>query len=250
MNDKFLYQLHEEPDSEYTKNLQQRLFQLADPPERKLEINFQRLSVTRRAKLVWVTAALAVSILLLVTISPVRAFVQSLITKIAGQTFEITDDYPGDNYPDDETIIEPQIMSLTDALAAFPHKVNLPTYTPPGYVLNEEKVQLYIGEDAGFMADRIELTWLSSNNQINLIITNRDLSVGEIVAPNSVEEIYLDADHPAAVIRGGWNADKKVWTTEFHYEIVRLRWLNGDLTYELMGTDLEQLTQVALSILE
>jgi hypothetical protein len=250
MNDKFLYQLHEEPDSEFAKNLQQMLFQLAQPPERKSDMNFERLSVTQRAKLAWITVALAVSVLLFVTISPVRAFVSSLITKIAGLTFEITADYPGDNYPDHETTIEPQRLSLTDALAAFPHKVNLPTYLPSRYILNEENVRVYIGEDAGFMADTMELTWLSNDKQINLIITNRDLSIAEIVAPNSVEEISLDANHPAAVIRGGWDVDKKAWITKMGYEIVRLRWLSGDLSYELMGTDLEQLKKVALSILE
>jgi len=248
MSDEFLYQLHEEPDSEFAKNLQQMLRQFPQEPERRSKVSFQRLSATPKIKLTWVTVAIAVSLLLLVSSAPVRAFLSSLVATIAGQTFELTDDYPGDNYPGPETIVEPQILSLTDALDAFPHTVNLPTYIPSGYTLNEENVRGYLGEDAGFLADTLEITWLSANSSIFLTITNRDMSGGEIVAPDSVQEISLDADYPAVVIRGGWDADKKIWTGA--YGTIRLRWVAGDIAYELMGTDLDQLIEIALSTLD
>lgn len=248
MSDEFLYQLHEEPDSEFAKNLQQMLHQFNQGSERRSKINFQRLSATPKAKFTWVTVAVAISILLFVTIAPVRAFLSSLVANIAGHTFELTDDYPGDDYPGPETIIEPRILSLTDALDAFPHNVNLPTHIPSGYTLDEENVRSYIGEDAGLMADTLEITWLSANNRIILTITNRDMSGGEIVAPDSVQEISLDANCPAVVIRGGWDADRKIWTGD--YGTIRLRWLAGDIAYELMGTDLDQLIEIALSTLD
>lgn len=248
MNDNFLYQLNEEPDSEFTKKLHQRLFNYdVQTSDRKSNINFQRLLATRKAQLGWITVAVAISLLLLTTISPVRAFVSSFIANIAGQVFEMTDDYPGDNNLGDEIMIEPQVLSLADALATFPHKVYLPTYIPSGYILNEN-VRVYIGEDTGYIPDTIEITWLAEDSGIILIITNRDWSVGEIVAPNSVEEISLDANHPAVVIRGGWDADEKIWTAA--HGTIRLRWLAGEITYELMGTDLEQLIEIALSTLD
>jgi len=247
MNDKFLHELHEEPNPEFAKKLHQKLTQSTLNSKRTLNMNFQTFHVTRKAKLAWIAIALVATLSLLMTVSPVQAFVSSLITNIAGQVFEFTDDYPGDNYPGDETIIEPQVLALADALATFPHKVNLPTYIPSGYILNEN-VRVYVGEDAGFVADTIEITWLSENNGIMLIITNRDMSNGEIVAPDSVEEISLDANHPAVVIHGGWDADEKIWTTA--YGTIRLRWLAGDITYELMGTDLGQLIEIALSTLD
>jgi len=248
MSDEFLHQLHEEPDSEFAKNLQQMLRQFPQGPERRSKVSFQRLIATRKAQLTWITAAVAVSILLLVTIAPVRAFLSSLVATIAGQTFELTDDYPGDIYPGPEIIIEPRILSLTDALDAFPHNVNLPTYIPSGYTLDEENVQGYIGEDAGFLADTLEITWRSPNNSIFLMVTYRDMSGGEIVAPDSVQEISLDANYPAVVIRGGWDANRKIWTGA--YGTIRLRWLDGDIVYELMGTDLDQLIEIALSTLD
>jgi hypothetical protein len=248
MNDKFLYQLHEEPSPEFAENLHQKLTQSTLNSERTLNMNFQTFTITQKAKLVWIAITLVASLTLIMTASPVRAFVTSLIDKISGQTFVITDDYPGDNHSGDVTIFEPQILAIVDALAVFPHKVNLPTYVPFGYALNEENVRVYIGEDAGFLADTIEITWFSNGKGIILSITNRDLSSGEIVAPNSVEEISLDANHPAVVIRGGWDADKKVWNNE--YGNLRLRWLADDLAYELSGTDLTQLTEIALSTLK
>lgn len=244
MDDRFLYQLHEEPDSEFASNLRQMLRQFTQNSEQRSNTPFQRVFT---ARLAWITVAVAISILLLTTIAPVRAFIASTIANIAGQTFEMTDDYPGDNHPGNEIVIEPQILSLTDALGAFPHKVKLPTCLPSGYALNEEGVRVYIGEDAGFLADTIEITWLSENNGIELLVTNRDISGVEIVAPDSVTEISLDANHPAVVIQGGWDANQKIWSTA--YGALRLRWLIGDLTYELRGTDLEQLIEIASSTL-
>ncbi|MFZ5909688.1 MAG: hypothetical protein ACOYYU_06710 [Chloroflexota bacterium] len=248
MNDKFLHQLHEEPSPEFTKKLHQKLSQLTLTPEGTPKMNFQKFAVTQKPKLALIAIVLVASLTLLLTVSPVRAFMTSLVAKISGQIFEITDDYPGDNYSGDVTVVEPQILPLSDALAAFPHKVNLPTYIPSGYTLDEENIRVYLGEDAGFLADTIEFTWLSNDKGITLGITNRDLSSGEIVAPNSIEEVSLDANHPAVIIRGGWDADKKMWTNE--YGTVRLRWLAGDLSYELSGADLAQLTEMALSILK
>ena len=248
MNDKFLHQLHEEPSREFAKNLHQKLTRSTLNSERTLNMNIQTFPVTRKAKLAWIAITLVATLSLLMTVSPVRAFVASLLANISGQTFEMTDDYPGDNYSGDVTIIEPQTLTLVDALTVFPHKVNLPIYIPSGYVLDEENVQVYIGEEAGFMADTIEFTWFSDGKGITLSITNRDSSSGETVAPNSVEEIPLDVNHPAVVIRGEWDVDKKAWTNE--YGTVRLRWLVDDLTYELSGTDLAQLTEIALSTLK
>ena len=248
MNDKFLYQLHEEPSPEFAKNLRQRLAQPAVNSERRLTVTFPALTLTRKATWARIGIVLAASLTLLMIVSPMRAFVASLLDTISvsGQMFEVTDYYPGDNYGD-VTVIEPQILTLADALALFPHQINLPTYTPSGYALDEDHVWVYSGEDAGSLADTVELTWFSADEGVTLRITNRVSSLGEIVAPNSVEEISLDPTHPAVAIRGGWDVDKKAWTDE--YGSVRLRWLVGDLTYELIGTDLTQLTEVALSTL-
>lgn len=248
MDDKFLYQLQEQPDTEFAKNLHRKLVQSQPESKRRLDMNIHNF--IKNKKLVQVIALFVIAIIAIMAISPARAFVSSLITNIAGQLFEVTDDYPGDNYTDGEEIIEPQVMSLGDALAAFPYSIQLPTNIPSEYVLDEDNVRVYVGEDAGPFANSIEFSWLSSTGGgFRLMIAEKDYwGNGEIVAPNSVEEISLD-DHVAAVlVRGGWDADHKVWSNE--YGQLRLRWPVGDLMYELMGTDQEQLIEIATSTLK
>jgi hypothetical protein len=248
MDDKFLYQLQEQPDAEFVKNLRRQLGQSQPKPKRWLDMNIHNLIKNNR--LVQVTALFVIAVIAVTMISPARAFVSSLVTNIAGQLFEVTDDYPGDNYGDGEEIIEPQVMSLGDALAAFPYDVQLPTNIPSEYTLDEDNVRVYVGDDAGPFANMIEFSWRSTtqNDFILLHITDRDLNaIGEIVAPDSVEEILLNDAHPAVLIRGGWNADQKVWVDDVG---IRLRWSLGNLFYELKGTDQEQLLEIALSTLE
>lgn len=248
MDDKFLYQLQEQPDTEFAKTLHKQLAQPQSEPERRLGMNIHNL--INNKKLVQVAALLVIAIIAVMAISPVRAFVASFITNIAGQLFEVTADYPGDNYGEGEEIIEPQVMSLGDALAAFPYSIQLPTNIPSEYALDEDIVRVYVGDDAGPFANMIEFGWRSTtqNDFLLLHITDRDLNaIGEIVAPNSVEEILLDDAHPAVLIRGGWNADQKAWVDGVG---IRLRWSIGDLFYDLTGTDLEQLLEIAKSTLK
>ena len=141
----------------------------------------------------------------LLAISPARAMVSSLITNIAGQLFEVTDDYPGDNYAGGEEIIEPQVMSLTEALAVFTNDITMPAAIPSECALDEDHVLVYVGEDAGPFANSMELNWLSSTGGcFRLRIADEEYRSNiEIVSPGAVEEIYLDSDLAAVLIRGG-----------------------------------------------
>lgn len=248
MDDKFLYQLQEQPDTEFVKNLHRKLVQSQPEDRRRLDMNIHNLIINK--KLVQVVALFVITIIAIMAISPARAFVSPLITNIAGQLFEVTEDYPGDNYSDGEEIIEPQVMSLSDALVAFPYSIQLPSNIPSEYVLDEDNVRIYVGDDTGPFANTIEIGWRSTtqNGFIRLHITDSDLTtIGETVGPNSVEEILLDGVHPAVLIRGGWDADQKVWVDGIG---IRLRWSIGNLFYGLTGTDQEQLLEIAISTLK
>ncbi|HSQ17819.1 MAG TPA: hypothetical protein VLM83_08990 [Anaerolineales bacterium] len=247
MDDRFLYQLQEQPDVEFAKTLHRKLVQLHPESTRWLDMNPRNL--INNKKLVQVTALFVIAVIAVMAISPARALVSSFITNIAGQVFEVTDDYPGDNYTGEVEIIEPQVMSLTEALAVFPYDISMPTAIPSECVLDEDHVLVYVGEDAGPFANSMEFNWLSSKGGcFRLRITDEEYwSNGEIVAPDAVEEISLGSNLAAVLIRGGWDADHKVWSNEHG---VRLRWPLGDLMYELMGTDQEQLIEIATSTLE
>lgn len=246
MEDRFLYRLQESPDVEFVNTLHRKLGQNNTEPDRRIYITFYTLIISKR--LVQVTAFLVISLIAIIAISPARAFVSSLITNIAGQIFEVTDDYPGDNYPGGEEIIEPQVMSVGEALVIFPHDINIPSNIPSEYVLNEDNVRVYVGNDAGPFANTIEFEWMSNiHASILLRITDRDSSISEIVAPDSIEKIYLDDNHSAVLIRGGWDADYKVWNNGVGY---RLRWSVDNLTYELLGGNREQLMAIAIPTLK
>ena len=245
MDDKFLYQLKEPPDTEFVNNLYRKLRQDHPEPNRSLNLNFDNLN---SKKPVLVAVFLVISLFVLVVISPARAFVSSFFANVAGQLFEVTEDYPGDNYPGGEEIIEPQVMSLEDSLAIFPYSIQLPAHIPSEYILNEDNVRVYVGEDAGPFANTIEFEWIS-NNHLTLIlkIADYDWSIRELVGPDSIEEIFLVEDHSAVLIRGGWDADNKIWNNDVG---VRLRWSVDNLLYELMGADQKQLIEIATSTIK
>lgn len=245
MDDKFLYQLQEVPDLEFVSNLHKKLGNNYSEPEQLRFVNIYNLIKSKR--LVQVIAFFLISLIAIMAISPARAFVSSLITNIAGQIFEVTEDYPGDNYPGDEEIIYPQLMSLDDALATFPHAIYLPTNIPSGYILNEDEVRVYLGEDAGPFANTIEFEWLSDDFRKLILRITDDVSTGEIIAPDSAQEVWLDINHSAVLIYGGWDADNKVWTDDVG---LRLRWSVNNLLYDLMGANREQLIDIAESTLQ
>lgn len=240
MDDHFLSQLYEQPDPEFVKNLQRRLSQ--NEMEIEQRVKKDTLKLFRSNLLVKIVALLVIVVIAGTAISPVRALVTSLITKIAGQTFIVTNDYPGDNNPD---IIEPIVMPLQEAITVFPFSINLPSYIPSGYVLNND-VRIYVGETAGPFANTIEIDW-RTNGKMNYIlrITDQNERNREVIAPESAtEELMLDDTNTAVLIRGGWDSDAHSWNVDHGLRII---WLKDNLTYDLMGPDADQLIEIATS---
>jgi hypothetical protein len=180
----------------------------------------------------------------LMSVTPVRSAVMSFLIRVGGQSFDVTTDYPGDNYPGEEEItIESRTLPLTEAVALLPSPVHL----PQNVVLEQE---VSVGElSPGNLS-----VFLRGQTQQGVrfhmyILTNPDTNGGEIIFPDSAEEIFLDAEHPAALIRGGWNYDTKVWDDA--YGAVRIKWTLDNLLYDLGGNidNLEALLEVARSTL-
>ncbi len=244
MDDNFLYQLREQPDQGFAKNLYRKLNEGQTVPDKNVASIFKGVFVSK--KLVMITSLLGILMISLVAISPVRAFVSSLIQNIAGQTFTVTTEYPGDNQP--EEIIEPQIMSVNNALAIYPHEVKLPSYIPAGYMLSDN-VFVYVGEASGPFANTIEFFWKSNGERSYILRINDQNKINsEVVAPASaIEEIKLDDNHSAVLIRGGWNYDLKSWDDSLG---LRLKWSLNGLTYDLSGNDQNQLIEIAVSTIK
>lgn len=234
MDDKFLYQLREQPRAEFAENLHRKL--AFSRPALLLQDRMLKPAFS----LLLIGLALVIA---LMSVTPVRSAVMSFLIRVGGQSFDVTTDYPGDNYPEEEEItIVSRTLPLNEAVALLPY----PVYLPQNVVLEQDVAvsELSPGNFHIFLRGRTQ-----QGVRFNMyILTNPDTNGGEIIFPDSVEEIFLDANHPAALIRGGWNDDTKVWD---NYGLVRIKWTLDNLLYELEGNidDLETLLEVARSML-
>jgi hypothetical protein len=228
MDDKFLYQLREQPHPEFAATLRHKL-KLSQPalPRWKPAFSFG-----------------VIGLLLVVTLfsaTPVRSAFLSFLTRVGGLPFEVTTGYPGDDSKVE--IIEPRHLLLDEAIMLFPAPVHLPQN-----VVLEQEVSLYDFGQGNFHIILVGQTQQGIRFHLT-ILTSPDPSGGEIIFPDSVEEIFLDADHPAALIRGGWNYDTKAWDDA--YGTVRIKWTLDNLLYDLGGNvdNLETLLEVARTTL-
>ena len=246
MDDKFLYLLREQPDPKFVKNLHKTLSSPQLRSNRRWDIFSDVFHGNGKAKLYWITALIAVLFKAAMIISPVRAIILAYPKEVAGRIFDISDDYPYSG--NDVETIDAQIMSLDEALATFPYDVILPDNVPSEYVLDKENVSVYTGIDN--MPAMLIITWKSDGKGLSLSICGDcEWEHGEIIAPEAVEEVLLDNQYPAVLIRGGWYENEKVWNYD---AALTLEWQVENMLYSLsssgMGTMTpEQLIELATS---
>jgi hypothetical protein len=141
MNDKFLYQLYEEPEPEFAKNLRQKLSHpsyVNNTHGAKPKPVIGRHRTAKR--MAFALVALSLAFALTLAISPVvRAAVTDIIETIIvkGITVWVSDDVPavkgeGESYSVIWTPISPEDISTN-----YPGFAKLPTWIPPGYVLQD-----------------------------------------------------------------------------------------------------------------
>ncbi len=242
MDDKFLYQLREKPDPEFVETLRRKLA-LSQPAipiwDKRWRPAFSLSLATPARAVVLIGLLLATT---LMSVRPVRSAVMSFLSRVGGLSFEVTTDYPGDN-SGDETTIESRTLPLNEAMALFPYPVHL----PQNVVLEQEVSVTEWGPGVSHIFLRGQ-TQQGVRFYMTLLIYSEP-NGGEIIFPDSAEEIFLDADHPAALIRGGWNYDTKAWDDA--YGTVRIKWVLDNLLYDLGGNgdNLEALLDVARSTL-
>lgn len=231
MDDKFLYELRETPRPQFAEELQ-----------RRLQIGKGRSS--KRWKPAWaVLLALLIVAVGMMSVLPVRSAVMTYLKRIGGLPFEVTTNLPADDGP--VTVLESRRLPLEEALALSPFPIHLPSgvnWEAEAEIIELDAATLnFIFILHGHTADsqRISLT----------LLTNPNSERGEYIAPEAAEEVYLDAEHPAALIRGGWDADQKIWT--YKYGSVRLKWHLDGVDYDLSGLGIapDTLLEIARSTL-
>jgi len=199
MNDKFLRSYRIAPRLAFAQDMRKRL---------KID---EEKTLRVRTLLLRPVAIGAITLLLVLTLTLVvspaaRAQVQDWVGQVGGVLFTATGDYPGDNEP--VTIAPSEKMSLEDASAILPFTIDLPTWVPEGYVL-EETVTFVHFEDG---VERIFIQWRAPQKALlELEIENLPPEESKwLVGQESIEEVLVDGE-PAALVRGGWHADTKQW---------------------------------------
>jgi hypothetical protein len=141
MNDKFLYQLCEEPEPEFANNLRQKLTQ---PPFIKLAQDAKAGLFTSRyftaKRMVSALVALSLAFALTLAVSPtVRAAVIDIIEKIIvkGTTVWVSDNVPAIKGESESYSIIWTPVHPGDISTNYPDFAKLPTWVPSGYVLQD-----------------------------------------------------------------------------------------------------------------
>ncbi len=246
MNDRFLYQLREDPDPEFVRALRGRFPSVSDKAAHPVApwISGWRLAA---ASLV---ALLALSLILFALSPGARALLQSTTVEIAGRVYTILDAYPqGPNLETRET--EPEIVTVEDVLAHSPYPIHLPTYAPPGYELRHDHVLKHAPLPHQPQSHVYVFVWRGPENNLSLMTCGAcPWEQGEAVAPCAVEEVTLANGQPAVLVRGGWYLNEHRWRPDI---VTTLTWRRDNVLYQLLAPSdfpVDELIRMASSTFE
>ncbi len=238
MNDQFLRDYYKVPD--------QKALQLMEEKLRLTQNHTHSQRWQLPLKPVLVVGVFIILIGVLLSVSPgVRAQVSEWIQQIGGVFVLETNEYPGRGPV--ETIPFEQ-YSFDEIANELPFEISLPGWIPEEFeIIPTVKVARF-----NQTAVTAYIDWKSLSGPIlSLMIQHRldGKNGGLIVGEGSVEE-YLVNGEPAALVRGGWNADIQEW--DFNLKVLTLSWKHDDQTYVLQGIEdnisVEELLKIAESI--
>ena len=246
MDDRFLYQLREEPDPEFVRALRRRFQPVSEPAAFRLRFGSWGWR--------WVAAPLATLLALtlaLFALSPgARALLQSTTVEVAGRIYTILDAYP--EGPDLETReSKPEIVTAEDALANSPYSIHLPTYAPPGYEFRHDRVLKYAPLPDRPQSNVYYFIWRGPENNLSLMTCGTcPWEQGEAIAPDAVEEVTLANGQPAVLVRGGWYLNEHRWRSDI---MTTLTWRRDNVLYQLLAPSdfpVDELIRMASSTFE
>ncbi len=246
MDDRFLYQLREEPDPEFVQALRHRFQPASEPATPRPRFGSWGWR--------WAAAPLATLLALalaLFALSPgARALLQSTTVEIAGRVYTILDAYP--DSPDLETReTEPEIVTVEEALASSPYLIHLPTYAPEGYVFRDDHVMKYAPLPDQPQSVVYYFIWHGRENNLSLMTCGAcPWQQGETVAQGAVKEVTLANGQPAVLVRGGWYLNEHRWRSDI---VTTLTWQRDNVLYQLLAPGdfpVNELIRIASSTFE
>lgn len=264
MNDKFLYQLREEPKPEFVKGLHQKLIESLPT---KLGQDAKAGTFPNRQflrQMILVMVAVIITFVLAIAISPaVRAAVTGIIETIIvrGTTVWVSDDVPavsgeGETYTEIWTPVSPSELS-TD----YPFFAKFPTWVPSGFVL-QERAALYGSMHYNERVSAVLVEWKNKSGETIQLNVRKgscpngrfwdtgdlrsDCTIGSYfsVGVESQPEILSVNDRPAVLIPDllfladlsgpvqQWNPSRSKYNNQDH-EAFFLIWENDGRTFTI-----------------
>ncbi len=224
MNDDFLFRLREPPRREFAEALYKRLSQPNPTP-------FSLVTLKRCALAL---ACLLLAFGALLAISPdVRAQVGEVIRRIGVYSFRETDQFPEVN--GNTIYLHGQKVSLEQARAIAPFRLQVPTWVPAGFVMDKD-VQITKDEDVSgtrifVVPTPVTIIWRRDKGFPIALTQERASGSGPIrVGPGSVKEVQVNGE-PAALVQGVWNAQTQTWIQSSQ----TLLWRRDGVDYRLGG---------------
>ena len=220
MDDKFMFNLQQQPSADFAAGLQSRL----------KEINADRNS--RRARQTR-SAIMAVLVLVMIaavswSIPSVRAGIKASFANIAGQVFKITEEYP---VSAETTIVTPEILPVAEALEKFPVAIKLPEWIPQGYQM-EDTADHYLGIND--FPDSLVLRYTESGMPgIFLKVSPEGSFAAEMVGTEDIIEVPIGETLVGALIKGGWYENTHKWED---FDQWQLSWVDSGVYYALSGS--------------
>jgi hypothetical protein len=242
MNDNFLHKYRKPPRQAFAESLYQTI-----STKDRSDSMFARSAPPLKRIALGLTMLVLIFSLTLAVSPAARAKFLDVIRDVGGMDFVETVDYPGGSGP--ERLFPEKTMSLDEARQIFPVAVELPDFEPQGFQLKSDEMIVMAAEgyDFNYLSFRLEKegAWVSVMVQY---WHDGSLNRGMIVAPGSVEEVFVGGQ-PAALIRGGWDYDRQEWGAEHS---LHLRFEKNGLIYNLTALEesfsLEDLIRLAESI--
>lgn len=229
MDDGFLHQFRESPSEEFALHLYQDLI--------------LQEAVHDKGRAI---PAIAAFLLILLAVTSMVAFVPDaraklidIIEDVAGISFLMTSDYPGDG---NVTIVPSQQMALEEAQSILPYE--LPTWIPDGFQI---KRTVDVTRFAASGVVHISVMWTKAAEIIQLAVVGGATST--VVGPESVEKLEVNG-REVAIWQGGWNWDTKEWDP--HIAGMTISWGADGIVYHLnaFGSEvtMEELLRMAGSM--
>lgn len=223
MNDNFLKSYKKQPRPEFARSLRLKLLQQGETRMKPVRPIFR-----------YAIAALLIAVLSVAAIPTARAqaseVIEGVYVLLSSGVVPITTDPPvvvevegQDGTIGSTTNIDVRNMSLADAQTQFETVIPLPAWSPNGYVLDKENVEVTFVDDK---ASSLHIYWSNGESQIELYATV-DAQQDE---PQSVTEQSGDA------VTGTTKSDLIGWVQNgVHYALM------GDISAEEMSKMAESL---------